>query len=95
MKFKVIESNDYTHDYKDKNVFSSWKLIELKRRVGSNPKRMTFNPVEVYFQDLYSYWVGNVQHKIVGYCLLTILITSVFWLIMILMVEKGVINGLI
>ena len=95
MKFKVLESNDYTHDYKDKNVFSSWELIKLKRRVGRNPKRMTINPVEVYFQDLYSDWIGDVQDKIVGYCLLSILITSVFWLAMMLMIEKGVINGLI
>ena len=95
MKFKVIDSNDYTHDYKDKNVFSSWELIKLKRRVGRNPKRMTFNPVEVYFQDLYSDWIGDVQDKIVGYCLLTIIATSVFWLVMMLMVEKGVINGLV
>jgi hypothetical protein len=68
MKFKVIESNDYTHDYKDKNVFSSWELIKLKRRVGRNPKRITFNPVEAYFQELYKDWTGDVQDKIVFAC---------------------------
>jgi hypothetical protein len=56
MKFKVLESNDYTYDSKDKNIYTSWDLHKIKDRVKKNPNRMTFNPVESYFQDLYYSW---------------------------------------
>jgi hypothetical protein len=56
MKFKVLESNDYTYDSKDKNIYTSWDLHKIKNRVKKNPNRMTFNPVESYFQDLYYSW---------------------------------------
>ena len=46
MKFKVLEVNDYTHSYKDKDVYTSWQLNEIKNRVRENPSRMTFDPVE-------------------------------------------------
>jgi hypothetical protein len=68
MKFKVLESNDYTHDYKDKNVFSSWELIKLQRRVSNNPKRITFNPVEAYFQELYHEWGKDKKDAIIFAC---------------------------
>ena len=29
MKFKVIESNDYSYDAKDKNVFTATKLYDI------------------------------------------------------------------
>ena len=72
MKFKVLEVNDYTHSYKDKDVYTSWQLNEIKNRVRKNPSRMTFDPVEAYFQNLYWYWENDRRETI----LFTILMTT-------------------
>tara|TARA_Y100000033_G_C2746819_1_gene111558 strand:- start:571 stop:834 length:264 start_codon:yes stop_codon:yes gene_type:complete len=65
MKFKVLEVNDYTHSYKDKDVYTSWQLNEIKNRVRKNPSRMTFDPVEAYFQNLYWYWEKDRRDQII------------------------------
>jgi|TARA_S200002703_G_scaffold41381_2_gene35919 hypothetical protein len=65
MKFKVLESNDYTYDSKDKNIYTSWDLYKIKNRVKENPNRMTFNPVESYFQDLYYSWDRDKKDAII------------------------------
>tara|TARA_R100000458_G_scaffold59450_1_gene70100 strand:+ start:904 stop:1185 length:282 start_codon:yes stop_codon:yes gene_type:complete len=59
MKFKVLKSNDFDYDSKDKHFYSSWRLSVLRRRVGKNPKRMTFDPFEVYLQDCYATWLSE------------------------------------
>jgi len=56
MKFKILESNDYDYDSKDKNMITYTKWLKLRRIVGENPKRMTFNPLEVELQKCYEYW---------------------------------------
>ena len=56
MKFKILESNDYDYDSKDKNMITYSKWIKLRYIVGENPKRITFNPLEVELQKLHEHW---------------------------------------
>ena len=90
MKFKVIESNDYSYDAKDKNVFTASKLYDIMIRVRENPKRMTFNPVEVYYQRLYSVWNFDKDAKLWLAVIITMLSTSLFWYIAILIEYGGI-----
>jgi hypothetical protein len=91
MKFKVIESNDYSYDAKDKNVFTSSKLYDIMNRVKRNPKRMTFNPVERYYQQLYSAWNMDKNEKVFLSVMITMLLTSLLWFLAIL-IEFGGMN---
>tara|TARA_R100000278_G_C5436902_1_gene152248 strand:+ start:564 stop:836 length:273 start_codon:yes stop_codon:yes gene_type:complete len=90
MKFKVLESNDYSYDAKDKNVFTASKLYDIMISVKRNPKRMTFNPVERYYQQLYHSWNMHRNDKIFLAILITMLSTSVFWYIAILIEFGGI-----
>ena len=66
MKFKVIESNDYDYDAKDKNFYYSWDWSILKRKVAKNPNNITFNPLEVEFQKLREYWLWERRDKMIA-----------------------------
>ena len=90
MKFKVLELNDYSYDAKDKNVFTASKLYNIMNRVKKNPKRMTFNPVEVYYQRLYHVWNMHRNDKIYLAVIITMLSTSLFWYIAILIEYGGI-----
>lgn len=90
MKFKVIESNDYSYDVKDKNVFTATKLYNIMMRVKRNPKRMTFNPVERYYQQLYSVWNMDKDYKLVIATCLAVILTSFFWVIVFIIENGGI-----
>ena len=47
-------------------------MNEIKNRVRKNPSRMTFDPVEAYFQNLFWYWENDRRETI----LFTILMTT-------------------
>lgn len=85
MKFKVLESNDYSYDSKDKNVYTSWDLYKIKNRVMRNPNRMTFNPVESYFQDLYYAWDKDKKDAIIFASFISVMATLVFVAILLAM----------
>lgn len=87
MKFKVLESNDYDYNEKDKNFYYSWDWSALKRKVAKNPKNMTFNPLEVEFQKLREYWIQEVIDKIVMRTLLFILFVCICGLIYLSILE--------
>ena len=84
MKFKVLEPNDYDCDARDKNFYYSWDWNRLKYSVAENPKKMTFNPLEVEFQKLREYWLQQVIDKIVERTLLTMLFICICGLIYLL-----------
>lgn len=85
MKFKVLESNDYSYDSKDKNVYTSWDLYKIKNRVMRNPNRMTFNPVESYFQELYYAWDKDKKDAIIFASFISVMSTLVFVAILLAM----------
>tara|TARA_R100000700_G_scaffold40649_1_gene57056 strand:- start:967 stop:1263 length:297 start_codon:yes stop_codon:yes gene_type:complete len=90
MKFKVIESNDYSYDAKDKNVFTATKLYDIMMSVKKNPKRLTFNPVEIYHQQLYEVWNFDKNQKVYFAIIITMLLTSILWLVAILIEYGGI-----
>tara|TARA_R100000278_G_C5476916_1_gene166785 strand:+ start:1972 stop:2247 length:276 start_codon:yes stop_codon:yes gene_type:complete len=57
MKFKILKDTDFDYDIKDKNMITYSKWIRLRKVVGENPKRMTFNPLEVELQKCYEHWL--------------------------------------
>lgn len=65
MKFKVIESNDYDYDAKDKNFYYSWDFYNLMKKVGDNPKRITFNPLQNKMQYWYLRWQKDRRDRII------------------------------
>jgi hypothetical protein len=78
MNFKVLHG--YGHG-KDKDTYTSWRLSKLVDRVYQNPNRMTFNPVEVYFQDLHKKWNMNNNWRVFFYCYFTFAITCLLWVL--------------
>ena len=84
MKFKVLDTSDTGYDPKDKNFYYSWDWNILKYSVAENPKKMTFNPLEVEFQKLRKYWLQQVIDKIVERTLLTMLFICICGLIYLL-----------
>ncbi len=87
MKFKILESNDSDYDSTDKNFYYSWDWVILKRKVAKNPTNMTFNPLEVEFQNLYRYWKIERRDTIIQRVLLLIILMLVCVLIFSLMQE--------
>jgi hypothetical protein len=87
MKFKILESNDSDYDSTDKNFYYSWDWAMLKRKVAKNPTNMTFNPLEVEFQNLYRYWKIERRDTIIQRVLLLIILMLVCVLIFSLMQE--------
>ena len=59
MKFKILEVNDFDYDEKDKNMITYRKWLELRKAVSKNPKRITFNPLEVELQRCYEVWLSD------------------------------------
>ena len=76
MKFKIIESNDYNYDLKDKNTISHAKWYAMKRDVLKNPKRITFDPFIKEMQDLHNFWLMERREKIVLRILFTLLFVA-------------------
>ena len=77
MKFKILEVNDYDYDIKDKNMITYDKWLKLRRIIRDNPKRMTFNPLEVELQKCYEVWMAERNRKCflflyVVFCILAI-----------------------
>ena len=94
MKFKVIDSNDYDYDEKDKNFYYSWDWAILKRKVAKNKgKNITFNPLEAEFQKLYHYWKVERRDTIIQRVLLSIMFILVCFLIFSLITEGINVTG--
>ncbi len=87
MKFKVIESNDYDYDAKDKNFYYSWDFYNLMRKVGEDPKRITFNPLQAKMQYWYLRWQQDRRDRIIQKVLSIIIFTLVLIAIAILILE--------
>ena len=81
MKFKVIEYKDDKETNEDKNIYWSWDWVRLKRRVAENPKRMTFNPLEVEFQKLREYWLRERRDRMIQKLLLVIMVGLILFVI--------------
>jgi hypothetical protein len=95
MKFKVLESNDYDYNEKDKNFYYSWDWARLRSNVGKNPKKMTFNPLESEFQKLYSYWARERFFLFADKVVLTLLLVAFGFLCFVLysaifLVKEGI-----
>ena len=93
MKFKVIDSNDYDYDEKDKNFYYSWDWAILKRKVAKNPTNMTFNPLEAEFQELYHYWKIERRDTVIQRVLFLIMFILVCVLIFSLITEGINVTG--
>ena len=89
MKFKVLESNDYTYDSKDKNDYTSWKLHKIKNRIIDNPNRITFDPVESYFQELYHSWDKDKKDAVIFASFMTCMATMLF-VVLLLLITGGI-----
>ena len=76
MKFKIIESNDYNYDLKDKNTISHARWYNMKRDVLKNPNRITFDPFINEMQNLHNFWLQERREKIVLRILYTLLLIA-------------------
>ncbi len=89
MKFKVLESNDYTYDSKCINVDKSWKLDKIKNRIINKPNRITFDPVESYFQELYHSWDKDKKYAVIFASFMTCMATMLF-VVLLLLITGGI-----